>query len=288
MKKKSESEVVKRINKVMADRNCKSQAAFGKEFKFQPTTLNAWIKGASVPSPDAYMKLAMVARDVNDSMFFWEQAGLTRDAIRNAAAMIESLSESHGDMIPIPRIRETGEPAGGPISLSSELVPGCSKPKALCVDEHSIGEGMAPFGLYVLDTSVLGTADIRALRNEMIMIRFDPSQPQMFPTGLYAGMMRVHRGTIKNQIQVRARLMLWPPPSSLEDDLRQYDFLLGVYRDPEAMSGLNPKDLGAHERRKDEIWEHVGAKFPLAEGINILGTIRAFFPSHREDDSLGF
>ena len=63
----------------------------------------------------------------------------------------------------------------------------------------------------------------------------------MFPTGLYAGMMRVHRGATKNGIQVRARLMLWPPPSSLEDDLRRYDFLLGVYRDLEAMSGLNPK-----------------------------------------------
>lgn len=286
MRKKSE--VGKRIKKVMADLNFKSQAAFGKQLKFQPTTLNAWVTGASVPSPEAYMKLAMKARDMNDSLFFWEQAGLTRDAIRNAAAMIESLSESKGEMILIPRIRETGEDAGSPISLSSELVPGCSKPKCLCVDEHSIGEGMAPFGLYVLDTSVLGTADIRALRNEMIMIRFGPSQPQMFSTGLYAGTVRIHRWAIKNGIQVHARLMLWPPPSGLEDDLRRYDFLLGIYKDLEAMSGLKPEDFGAYERQKDKIWDRVGAKFPLGDGVNILGTIQAYFPSYKEDDSLGF
>src|ERR1039458_5697874 len=82
------SDVRKRIKKVMEDRGIKKQVEFSKELGEKPTTLNAWIKGASLPSPKAYARLSVSATHPEDSIFFLEEAGLTRDLIVSAAGKI--------------------------------------------------------------------------------------------------------------------------------------------------------------------------------------------------------
>lgn len=79
------SDVRSRIRKVMADLGIENQAAFAKVLGFQPTTVSAWMTGTSLPSPDAFMALGAKARSAQDSLFFWEQAGLTKDAILSAS-----------------------------------------------------------------------------------------------------------------------------------------------------------------------------------------------------------
>ena len=268
------------------------QADFARILGVSQSRISDWYAGRR-HTAEMYLRLAKLA-PYPDNLWFLEQAGMDEQAILSAAEGLlkeRSAAPVEGEIFRAGRFSEIpqgGERAGPPIPLPKEFVPNPASTVCLVVDEHSRGQGMAPFGLYGLDTSVSGTVDIRAIRNEMIMIRFDPSRPQMFPAGLYAGTIRVHRQPVKAGIRIGVRLTLWPPPSNVEDDILQYFFPLGVYRDQEAMSGIKPEDFGACEKRKDEIWERVGAKFPLAEGVNILGIIRAYFPSHKEDDSLGF
>lgn len=280
------SKLKERIKKLQGKAN---QADFARILGVSQSRISDWYAGRR-HTAEMYLRLAKLA-PYPDNLWFLGQAGMDEQEILSVAEALlkqRSAAPMEGEIFRAGRfgeISQRGEPVGPLVPLPKEFVPNPASTVCLVVDEHSRGQGMAPFGLYGLDTSVSGTVDIRAIRNEMIMIRFDPSRPQMFPSGLYAGTVRVHRQPVKAGIRIGARLTLWPPPSNLEDDILQHFFSLGVYRDQEAMSGVKPEEL---RRRVDEIWERVGEKFPLAEDVNILGIIRAYFPSYKEDDSLGF
>jgi len=106
----TKSEVRNRIKKVMAELGLNNQAAFARALGLRPTTLNAWMTRTSLPSPDAYMALGKVALSVDDSLFFFEQAGLTEEAILAAAAKIMKGRTGpgvEGEIIQVPRFRET-------------------------------------------------------------------------------------------------------------------------------------------------------------------------------------
>ncbi len=79
-----QTEVRKRIKKVMAALGIQTQAEFARTLGFKLTTLNAWMTGTSLPSPEAYATLARESRDTEDAFYFLERAGLRREVIDSA------------------------------------------------------------------------------------------------------------------------------------------------------------------------------------------------------------
>ncbi len=143
------NDVRSRIKKVMADLAIDNQAAFAKALGFRPTTLSAWMTSASLPSPDAYMVLGRKAPSIEDSLFFWEKAGLTRDAILSAAAKIEreqgrdAASEiAAGDAVSIAPLTEFNTDG----SMSDLVLPRQYVPNAASVRYLAVNKGFA-FGM---------------------------------------------------------------------------------------------------------------------------------------------
>jgi hypothetical protein len=287
MRKKSE--VRNRIKKVMADLHIDSQARFAKGLGFQPTTVNAWLTGASLPSPDAYMTLGRTAPNLEDSIFFWECAGLTQDAILSAAARIEgertrdiSSEVAAGNAVLIPRFRETAEgreEAGPPVSLPVEFIPHPRTTVCLSIRARDTGIGDAPSGLFILDTSVEGAECLRELWNRVVMIHFDwPTFESRFPKGIYAGRLIT---------MIPRQLLAESPAVSVSAALLSltqreiYDrIFLGEYIEPECLRGIEPEDQEGRKRRMDEIYERALSKLRLHEGVKILGKVIGRLTGH--------
>ena len=121
-----QTEVRKRIKKVMAALGIQTQAEFARTLGFKLTTLNAWMTGTSLPSPEAYATLARESRDTEDAFYFLERAGLRREVIDSAAALVvERRRALMGEIAPIGRFHQTEEGMqedGPPVGVSAEYI----------------------------------------------------------------------------------------------------------------------------------------------------------------------
>jgi transcriptional regulator with XRE-family HTH domain len=296
------SEVRNRIKKVMAELGLNNQAAFARALGLRPTTLNAWMTRTSLPSPAAYMALGKVALSVDDSLFFFEQAGLTEEVIRAAAAKIMKGRTGPGvagEIIHVPRFRETEqgrEEAGPPVPLPVELIPHPLATICLLVDEKSSGVVSAPTGLFILDTSVLGTANVLAHQERVVMAYVPESPDRGYPKGLCAGRVRLQQrqhgrrpdwgwlGVFLLPLQEHshfASLGLASYQTPLNDDFGDY-FELGSYEEIDAMRGLAWENEEERSQRFAEMWRRVGPNFPLKEGVRIIGRVIGRLTGHLE------
>ena len=113
----------------MAALGINNQRIFAKKMGFKPTTVNAWMVGASLPSPDASMTLGRMAPTTDDSLFFFKQAGLTQEAIVSAANLLSAEQVRKplpGECVNIQRVEKapTGlKDLGRSILMPVELVP---------------------------------------------------------------------------------------------------------------------------------------------------------------------
>jgi hypothetical protein len=289
MKKKAE--VRSRIKKVMVNLGIDNQVKFAKRLGFQPTTVNAWLTGASLPSPDAYMALGREAPNVEDSLFFWECAGLTQNAILLAAAKIEgerirdvSSEIAAGKAVLVPRFRETArgrEEAGPPVSLPVEFVPHPRTTICLSVRARDTGIVDAPSGLFILDTSVEGAEHVDELWDRVVMIHYDyPAFATFFPKGIYAGrliiLMPTQLAAESPAVSVSAALL-----SLTRSEIYQRIFL-GEYIEPDCLRGIQPEDQEARKRRMEEIEKRALSRLQLHHGIRILGKVIGRLTGHLE------
>ncbi len=115
------------IKGIMVKLGFESQAQFAQFLKLRPTTVSAWFTGASLPSPDAYVTLAMIAEDKRDALLLLQEAGLSLDRVVSLAAAIGSdrFRPREGGYVRVPRKRRTEagiEPTGKFAQVASELV----------------------------------------------------------------------------------------------------------------------------------------------------------------------
>jgi len=238
--------------------------------------ISEFIAHKRLPTPEAWIKLGKLALDhaLPDPFFFWAQAGIDRQTLESMAdKAIEERLALAGKTFPISRFRETEtgrEEAGPPVPLPVEFVPSPRTTICLYVDEKSFSVVDAPRGLIILDTRILGTEDVRGLDGQVVMLRYDAKSPDVpFRTGLYAGRVRVElmqHGGRRDWMQISVKLLSLAPwtPSWIT---------LGLYADPQGLRGIPYEDSGRRSKRLNEILQCVGAKFPLVEGVHILGSV---------------
>lgn len=280
---------IARIKEVLAKEG-ERRVRLAEKLDVSESRISEYLGGRRSPTREGWIilgKLALKHR-LDDPFYFWEKAGIDRESLAWMAGEIRQ-PVVEGKPAPIPRFREVAggrEEAGPPIELPLELVPDPSRTICLCVDENSIDAEGAPGGLYILDTFMRGTADIRACGKKVIMVRYAPESPQqMFIEGLYAGQIVTLYRDSKSFFQIHARLMPMipnPSPGAI------VPLSLGLYEDAEAMSGLTWEDREGRSKRASEICKRVGSEFPLTKGVNILGIVLGYFSDQSGDDSLGF
>lgn len=172
---RKQSEVRSRIKKLMAGLGIENQARFAKKLGFKPTTLNAWMTGTSLPSPDAFATLARNAQDVDDVLFFLEQAGLTREAVISAAAKVsEAWRPLMGKTVVIGRFHETAEGMqedGAPVAISGSYVSNPLSTIWLVVDEKLACDPFRPGDIIKLERDS-GDASEARFYNHIVLAEF--------------------------------------------------------------------------------------------------------------------
>jgi hypothetical protein len=162
-----------------------------------------------------------------------------------------------------------------------EFVPNPGTTICLDISDESFGVVDAPHGLIILDTCVLGTADVRALDGRVVMVRYEPESPSVLnKRGLYMGRLRIElmqHGRRHDWMQITVKLLSLSPWTPLW-------ITLGLYEDPQGLRGIpyNYENDEARSRRLNEILARVGSNFPLAEGVQIMALVLGRLTGNRD------
>lgn len=265
--------------------------------------ISEYIAGKRVPTPEAWIKLGKLALEhgLADPFFFWAQAGVDAQTLEAMASRIaEGRYPLMGDTVPIPRFRETSEgrqDAGPPVPLPVRFVPNPSATICLDVDEKSSGVVSAPRGLFVLDTSVLGTANVLAHQERVVMVYIPQLPGSYYPKGLYAGRVRLQQrqhgsrpdwgwlGVFLLPLPERSRWASLGPASyetPLREDWGHESFEIGSYEEIDVMRGVAWENDEERSGRFADMWQRVGSNFPLTEGVRIVGRVIGRLTGHLE------
>jgi len=212
------------------------------------------MRGAALPSPQAYAVLGIKAPCIEESLFFWEQAGLTKDVILAASRMLigSGLAPAReGDVV---RIRPYGQGAekdsGSALILPSVMVPNPDSTYFLRLEEEQ-------HWFAVGDTLVLDTADADSPYLEAFFGRVVAVGPAVPPNNPMIG--RLYLGVGQNG-QAAARLT-----SVGGLAVGSTTFTIAEYRVPPSMDG-------------QEAWNEASEKMPQNPNIPILGRVIAYIP----------
>lgn len=166
------SEVRNRIRKVMADIGSKDQAEFSKVLGLQPSTVSAWMTGGSLPSPAAYMTLGETAPNVEDSLFFWEQAGVKKDAILSAIRRLVGhglAPAAEREIVGIHRYRQGSEKDSQSVFiLPSVMVPNPDSTYFLRLEQESYW--FVAGDILVLDTASADSPYLKAFFGRVVAV----------------------------------------------------------------------------------------------------------------------
>jgi transcriptional regulator with XRE-family HTH domain len=158
----------------MADLGIKSQAAFAKALGLRPTTLNAWMTGVALPSPEVSMRLSIKAPKIEDSIFFCGLAGLTPELLISAANKLgqNRLAQTQPQKyVTIAHKRRRGQDL-------QDVEPAVEVPAGLVRDpiltfyfELDVANGSGANGVLV-DTRDDPTGDVRAFLGQLVLVQF--------------------------------------------------------------------------------------------------------------------
>jgi transcriptional regulator with XRE-family HTH domain len=146
-----------RIEKLRNDRG-QTQTEFAKGVGVTQGAVSAWERDDKdrAPSSDIFFRLAGLASESEDSLFWLEQAGVTPQALLAAANKIledQTLQPGATDLIrvlPLPGQKKSEEREA---ILRATDIPDLSFVGYLIVDDQSADKGLAPGDLLVVDTS---------------------------------------------------------------------------------------------------------------------------------------
>lgn len=159
------------------------QVPFAQFLGVTQSRISEWESGKVEPSPEMYLRLANHGSP-EDALWFWEHAGIDRDALRVAAGELLAGSYSYvtGDVVRLLRMKLVHHKlaeSGRPILLSKELIP--SPASTIGIERERGG------AVLLVDTSV---TDLASLLGKSIAIDSSLPRPwdsQRRPAGLVAG-----------------------------------------------------------------------------------------------------
>jgi transcriptional regulator with XRE-family HTH domain len=174
-----------------------TQAELARALGITEQSVSGWKRGEATPSAEAFYRLGSLATRSEDTIWFWKQAGLDDEKLLAAARKValETLKDpelfiQEGKVVLIPRYRETDkgrEEAGPPVPLPAECIPNAASTICFVVDNQSLGVVDAPRGIFIVDTSIEGTENLRDLQNKVVLLYYKPHLPLSMPEGVYAG-----------------------------------------------------------------------------------------------------
>lgn len=282
---KKNRQIAQRIKKFRED-HYSSQKAFADALGMRQSVVSAWEIGDNIPSCEAWVKIGNIA-GYPENIEFWERAGLRREAMAAAAKLLGKnilIRPKEGDMVPIDRYRFTEkgmEKAGPAVPFALEFIPDPVTTICLSLAQNSLGVVDAPTGLFILDRSIEGTEDLRALLGRVVMIHYDrPGLGMQFPKGFYVGrviqMLPVQLGHQSEAVGVSAALL-----SLTGNELYQRVFV-GNYEEPKGLAGIPLEDVDARKLRMTEIQDRALTGIRLYKGIRILGRVIGRLTGHLE------
>lgn len=218
-----------------------SQAEFGKLLDSSQGAVSAWERDDKdrAPSAGIYFRLAALARDPEDSIFFLEQAGLQPDAVMSVADMLLKKGDVKMDTILATAEKKLNDRRGDQKQMADEgkvvLVrpfpegPSAAERPILAVPAlfvpnkasiyYIIGQtdpldiarrGYAPGDFIFFDASETGTGEILdRLVGEELLVRLTAAS---FPHGGHSGLFVGRPGLLIEQTHKGPEHMaLWPP-----------------------------------------------------------------------------
>jgi transcriptional regulator with XRE-family HTH domain len=292
--------------RIKALRGGESQAEFAKHFGVSQGAVSAWERNDEdrAASAEIYFRLANLASDPADKIFFLGKAGLDEQTILSAAEKLSrgrvkapnSLVEK-GSVVLVPRFRETlkgREGAGPPVPLPAEFIPHPGATICLAVSQTDFRIA-APRGLFLLDESVKDTEDLSALWERVVLLDY-PSALGLYPAGLHVG--RLYMGTHGTRpgsgVPLDTRYLVWHGWLRSVDAPAGYQAihfgewrhpLFEKYTVPQPNQNWRPREVVPSEIEEfeaacREAEERAPKEFHLPKGVRILGKVIGRLTGH--------
>lgn len=193
-------ELKSRIKKLREEKLNLNQLQFASKIGTAASRVSEWESGKTKPRTEALYRLGSLASNIEDTIWFWRQAGLDEKKIVDAARKIGA-DWQEAKTVPIPQYRYTKQgrqEAGPPIPLPKEFIPNVASTICLAIDDQSTGVIDAPRGTFVVDTSVQDTQSPSEFYGKVIVFSFSPLQSwDRHPVGIYIGRLWLQGGARK-------------------------------------------------------------------------------------------
>jgi transcriptional regulator with XRE-family HTH domain len=239
-----------------------------------------WRRGRRLPPPDTLIKLGKLAleRGLGDPFFFWALAGVDTQTLRRMAGNVhEEQYRTAGPTVPVPRFRytESGrEEAGPPVPLPAEFIPNVPRTICVLVDRASTAFIRAPSGLFILDTSLEGTQDLRALWDRVVIVGYAPRGPYPeWKEGMYAGRLMLSGGRGGEGVTVHAWVIDLSDPAL--PSLR-----FGRHTEAEALKGIARGDREAEKQPIVDAVKRAESEITAGQELYVFGEVIGRLSGH--------
>lgn len=187
MKKSGEfAERVERIRRTLG----MSQEALAEEFGISRPRVSEWESGKVEPSAEVLLKLADIAPELGDKLWFWEQAGIDKEQLLRTAG--EELKVDPGDVLAAVLKNIPDETRAGLAAALGELP---RNAELYVVDAEKARGGMFSEGDVFLLQRVPGPDNLQSLWNQILLVEFARRDQkrgigrasESWPEGLFMG-----------------------------------------------------------------------------------------------------
>ena len=188
--------------RIRSQRGDRTQAEFADLLKVSQAAVSALELGENLPSAETCFRLATLAPDPEDKVFFFKLGGVEPQALICAANRISeerNAPAKPGEVVRLPlhRMAARGvEETGAQILMPAERIPSPRSTIGVTLDEGSSNFAFAPGDILFIDSSRPEPLDLPSFFNEMVAMIFTATQEYRdtaenpWPRKLIVGRMR--------------------------------------------------------------------------------------------------
>ena len=286
---KKKREIAKRV-KALRDSIGTNQVEFAASLKVARSRVSEWEAGKRVPSPKHFYQLGSLAPKIEDTIWFWDQAGLDEYKLLEAGRKVAGDRAKEGEplferreVVLIPRFRQTvegREEAGPPVPLPAEFIPNPGSTICFVVDGKATAIVDSPKALFILDESEKDAPNLLPFWRQVIFASFKGrgTPDEQRESGIYAGRLILVRPEFRRMLSDGRAATIWLQP--LTDMIGERPESLGYWVDKPLKDSLDafrsaPDPL--NNPRVVEPWKEsvarARAEIRLDEGWRILGRV---------------
>jgi transcriptional regulator with XRE-family HTH domain len=292
-------EIAKRIRRLRESLGL-NKTKFAEKVDIAASRVSEWEAGRTAPSVKAYLELGDMAPDLEDTIWFWKQAGLSGPRILAASRKIGEDLEGR-KTTPLPRFRLVNlgmEDGGDAVPIPLEFLPNPASTICLDVIRKSSDDFPIPRGMFIVDKSSEGIEFPAAMVDRVVLISFTPHEDwDRDPQGVYIGRLRWVRGAWRQGSVARLQHHWWLQPLSGHNAL---ELSLGTiwgealpFEVPATLPGPalrlielmrkqedNPAGWEEDMRVLDKMSERMNAEFRFHAGTKLLGEVIGRLSGH--------